>query len=240
MVRFHPLMLERDKRVFSYDQWSRAVVGIHEKYVYFRIPKCANSTITATLGYYSSGITFQNVSGTTANSIKNQFPKLSATRCFTLDRLQKKFFLFTFCRHPVARLYSAYMDKIQSPTRSPHEYQWIAHRMGKTDKRLITFDDFICWLEYDGLFSNPHWIPQTAMLPVSPQRLDFVGKVETLEKDINLVIKSIFNINVIDIKNAIGHATNIGSVWEDIINQKLRRRIYKLYEQDYVTFGYEM
>ena len=119
------------------------------------------------------------------------------------------YFLFTFVRNPWDRIASCYRNKIFSRF-------WRNDNLGDLNSLKIngmgihksersepvTFKEFLLYLNEnkDSLYKNEHWAPQASL--VDTDKLDFVGRLETLDKDwkyvcekIGIEYKTIGNLN---------------------------------------------
>ncbi len=237
LFKFHPLGYAIDSRVKK--QWviNRSMVSNTLKYCYFRIPKCANSTIVRTLAYYDPSIPYDG-KDETGESYKKKATLLHA-RALSVSALYKKYYLFTFTRNPYLRALSAYLDKIIP-----------ADKKGFVDKRNaiaalsasgseLTFRAFVRYLETGGLCSDPHWAPQCLMLPVGREMIHYVGKVEKLDDDLELLINHLFGTGAYQgaIMRRVGRTGSADKVLQ-YYDSELFDRVYKLYEQDFIRFHY--
>ena len=219
-LRRHPLAAECHPAIDAGFVFARAIVSERHRFCYFRLPKCANSTVVNTLAWYDPDVT-PGPGDATAREAKRSYGRLATARAKTLDELQERYFLFTFVRNPYTRLLSAYLDK------------------GLTKAPQRSFADFITYLEHGGLYENAHWAPQVAMLPVRVERLAFIGRVEQLEQDLETVIDRIFGEGTFSAArsrevNRKGAAERLGQYYTD----DLAARVYTLYREDFETFGY--
>ncbi|WP_083914675.1 sulfotransferase family protein [Alkalispirochaeta alkalica] len=211
----------------------RAAVSKENSYCYFRIPKCANSTITKSLAHYDQTVDIGE--NDTERDIKKKFDNLSViTR-----RNRKNFFFFTFVRNPYERILSSYLDKIVwRPSGCTKYRKKISRRLPSHDS-LPSFGHFIEYLEKGGLWDDPHWLPQYAMIPFDVSSLDFIGKVESLDRDLEYVIGKIFGSEAYSgpVTRASGRQ-NSGSLLKEYYDPELERRVHELYCKDFEIFGY--
>jgi hypothetical protein len=234
--KWHPLTNEIDSRIDKRWVVSRCMVLNTQRYCYFRIPKCANSTIVRTLAYYDPKLTF-DPKDLTGEVIKSEF-NLLFTKALTISSFTKKYFLFTFVRNPYSRILSAYLDKIEG-----FEEKFAINRESvgafSDSGQDLTFEAFVSYLENGGLYKNPHWTPQTLMLPVSIKELDFVGRVENLDEDLKYIVNRLFGEGVY--KEPITKEvfrTNSSNKLLQYYDKELAKRVYRLYESDFDSFSY--
>lgn len=84
----------------------RIAVSRQKGFIYFRVPKAANSTVV-TLLYEGAG-----ADGYVSKEAKRSFARASALKSDEVNGLRERFFLFTVVRDPFSRLLSAYLDQI--------------------------------------------------------------------------------------------------------------------------------
>ena len=139
-------------------------------------------------------------------------------------------FKFTFVRNPYDRLISGWMDKIVNG----------GDGGGVKDEalrdRLKDLDFFVDWLtNQDPADLNIHYRPQHLLVP---EELDFIGRTETLTKDLALVLSHIGLSKGIPIP----HRNKSGSdpaLLRDAKPSTLDK-VNRLLEPDFKRFGYAM
>jgi len=237
LQKHHPLARNIDSRVRLSWVLKRSAVSNKNWYCYFRIPKCASSTVIRTLASYDPFIPFSE-KDSRGSLAKKSFSGLRSARALKLKSFVKKYYLFTFVRNPYTRLLSSYKSKIagsDSPRYEPAR-QFI---LSTSSDRKLSFEGFIRYLESGGLFSDPHWLPQTSMLPVKPGDIDFIGRVETIDKDLEIIINKIFGEGTYKgaAVRTVGR-TESSSQTGDYYNTETAARVLILYRQDFDSFGY--
>jgi len=154
-------------------------------FVYYRIPKAANSTIFSSL--------YENMSERIPTDMDelSQLKESYYSRPRHVSKKQlasiKAFTHFTFVRHPIKRFLSCYRDKIAGGEKSHYVNKW----MKRDFAHPVTMEEFIDYLEQGGLYDNAHWAPQVALVPNDISKLDFIGKVENIENDWSLLCKTL-------------------------------------------------
>ena len=245
-LRAHPLFRDIDGkistiRLVNIDSCSR--ISNQKKFFYSRIPKAANSTVMATLVHSDNG--FRAVSRGDIKRAKSYYPPASAIH---LDRqtLISEYFKFTVVRHPFARIVSAFNDKIIDAS----GYQEVVRgrRMvvfqGGLDDVLEIFEDFLVRLKGGLMLNNYHFMPQTSLMLFRPEELDYIGKVETIESDLNVITRHVFGASK-EIVTWAPHAAQNGirprgqSMKAELLTKHQKLLLAKLYRQDFELLGYE-
>lgn len=234
----HPLTVNIHPKVRKHWVVHRTMVSQSGRYCYFRIPKSANSTIARSLAYYDPNILYDPLQDLRGKSAKKSARLLSAG-ALTLAGLYEKYFLFTFVRNPYSRLLSAFMDKIFKLDNAAFESTRQVVRSFSDTKHDLTFESFIHYLEKRGLYENPHWVPQMAMLPLAVEKLHFIGRVENLDDDLNFVVNRLFGEGVYKgpvIREV--NRTNSAHKLAQYYDGNLSERVYALYKADFDAFSY--
>ena len=181
-VNDSPLLESVDKRLKRFVA-SRMFVSEQFKFYYCRIPKAANSTIVRTLASHVPGYNI-NKEDPKAATAKKMFKGFNQLKKFSKQFVLDNYFCFTFVRHPDARILSAYLDKIQRSVSNPKsKYFKYSH---------MSFRDFLINLNGNLLYENPHWAPQSELIPFKKEEIHHIGRVENLATDIEYVLNHIF------------------------------------------------
>ena len=184
---------------------------------YNRMPKAANSTVTTTLARLREG---RDITSKVAKKLFDTPGQLRSDQMAAFDAL----FKFTVVRNPFTRVLSAYLDKVERPQ---------PQALGRTG-----FADFISGLERGRLLGNGHWAPQRAMLLIPVERLDFIGRVETLEADLVHVQQRLCPDRAATMKSFLANATGSRDKLAQYYDASLVDRVRRLYQADFETFGY--
>lgn len=208
---------------------ARACYSRKYSFSYFRIPKAANSTITKTLfkHMYLNNAYLEN--DPTGRKAKKRLQHIPSQSQFD------KSYSFTFVREPASRTLSAWLDKLQK-----------THFMDKyglhkpSDKQSpLTFSEFLKALDTRALYWNPHWAPQSSLLPFKGNGYNFIGRVETLDRDLEHVCNAVFG-RFDTVKTRELARTGAANKVNELITEADRKLIYKLYEEDYDLFYSDM
>ena len=210
---------------------SRALISPPDRFVYFRIPKAANSAVVASLLADESQMHRDSV-----EAIKKGGPRLSSLPKDQIDIILNEYCLFTFVRNPFARLYSCYLDKIE---RRKPESKKVTRWLQKPDGSNVTFDEFLDFLEHDkNIYMDAHWARQTDLIPVKLTTLHLIGSVERFDQDFNTLVDLLELENRVPKKFA-PHATGAMEKLQNLTDLQVSR-IVDLYRNDFLSFKYSM
>ena len=210
---------------------NRARVSPEWKYVYFRIPKAANSTIIANMLHYEQGVT---ASRDIVENFKISDTQLSDLTRPDVDSVLKEYYKFTVVRNPYSRLLSAYYDKIVR--RTPHS-SVVADFLGKSKDESISLSEFLDFLESSSaLRVDGHWARQTELIALPLEKLDFIGKCESLDDDLTTIMQRLYG-RFDEALSFSPHATGADKKVEACADTDLQR-IYKVYEKDFDLLKY--
>ncbi|MCP4189144.1 MAG: sulfotransferase family protein [Planctomycetaceae bacterium] len=161
------------------------------------------------------------------------FESLSDLNQQDIDSLDA-FFKFTVVRNPIARVRSAYLDKIaRSPARKA---KYVRRKQGLSKNEPVSFDMFLDYLECGGIIENGHWSLQKDLLFFPVEQYEVIGKVENLQADLSLVFARIYGEDRELIK-ANKHKINRNEL---ILSSDQKKRIQKIYQEDFELFGYPL
>lgn len=177
----NPLIFPEGAHRLYRDYRTVSSVSIHleHKFVYLRVPKAANSTILNQLYFvFSDTQVPKNIDRKTYLS-QVWMRDLSSLTWAQGRSARKDYFFFTFVRDPYSRTLSAFLNKLQWP----RYINLYGNRIKKfSDSREIDFTGFCRFLkEGGGLRLDRHWRPQTDFIWPAIDRLDYIGKFESLE-----------------------------------------------------------
>lgn len=212
------------KRKMVYEIDKRTMVDRERGFIYFRIPKAANSTVVRSL----------ISSRATSREAKKVLPRASALRSNEVQNLSHRFFLFTVVRNPYSRLASAYLDKIVRGKRSDKVLSFLSN----PQKSDVSFLEFCRYLAAGGVHEDPHWYLQCDLIPCGVEKLHFVGRVERLESDLNEVLKRIHGEERGAQRNWTRHATGAESRLAELYCEESIRIVREVYARDFTTFDY--
>jgi len=203
-------------------------------FAYFRLPKCANSTVVMTL-YAAMSRKAGSMVAVPENyegSVEAKAQAKRGLRAYALNSfLNRKAFTFTFVRDPRTRLLSCYLDKIM---KGRPVYR---HDLGM-DLKPMSFLDFMSRLGDGYLQANPHWAPQSDLIPSG--ELDYVGHVETLQADLQALIDRLFGLADFKVVTKEVDRTNSAAQLAQYYGPAEDALVRKLFARDFERFYPEL
>lgn len=196
--------------------WNHIYCDPTRHFVYFRIPKAANSTVAKALHAQVSQ----------SGKPKRAGRQFAQSGIWTRRQLERQF-TFTFVRNPFARVLSCYLDKVVDG--SPKFTSLLG---GK----IADFPAFLAALEKGALRANGHWAPQDELIPLAPQRLGFIGRVESIEADLPLVLGRIFGTREYAVPQSPFRTTSADARLAAFYGPKETAQVRRLYARDFALF----
>lgn len=221
------------------------IINNSYKFVFVHIPKSAGTTITSIFSKYTNYCDLE-IGGTDFGekiqpAYKKRFGLAKHSSAREIKSLMgavewSRYFTFAFVRNPYARAYSAYnfLRKWESPNQIFNEKM----------RSFNSFDEFVdsdYWYETDG--PDEIFKPQVHWLRGSPASdnlaVEFIGRVENIEKD----IADIFNIiGLKKVPNAKSQQTRLNVTTEPDAFKKIEiktaKKVYEKYKHDFNLLGY--
>ena len=200
--------------------------------IYIQNEKAGCSTIKLLLHRAQTG-DWTEVSGSIHSQHDLPFPR-DVGWPSVLDMLMTgSAFRFTFVRHPIDRLISAYSDKIARirPMRV-HIQQLLG--MPEDPDTLVPFDMFMAALVVqEPLQMDPHWRPQHLNIMHGVIEHDFIGRLENFDHDMSVVKQ---RAGLPDVPIEVRNQQPRVDVFAD--RRYLKRVAEKIYAKDFELFGY--
>ncbi|OSM02158.1 putative chondroitin 4-O-sulfotransferase [Magnetofaba australis IT-1] len=143
----------------------------------------------------------------------------------------KRFFKFTFVRHPHDRLLSAYSFLKKGGINHQDKAFSETHLTS-----IESFEQFVKeWISPQRLWSIPHLHPQHYFVADKAGRIqvDFVGRLENIEADFHTVAQRLGIEATLAHKNRSDHAP-----YETAYDAEMARIATELYAQDFALFDY--
>ncbi|MBU3071677.1 sulfotransferase family protein [Aestuariicella sp. G3-2] len=245
----NPIVLASDRRfdVRCIRRVAPSVLVCHEyEFVYCRVPKSANTTM---LNLLYESIEGKGIKAWDRNNLtRRYFSSLGGRTLLKANVPLNNYFFFTVVRNPYDRILSAYLDKFSMPEYRGR-YPSVYHPKYKVNpaenynsflKHLVSSRQF--------MFSDHHWVPQYLFLLPSLDRIDYVGKVESLTFDYSDIAKRLklpFLKKIDSSFRGQGVSTTSSTekrdvfYSEDIFGRENKKIVSELYERDFIDFGYE-
>ncbi|HJO36139.1 MAG: sulfotransferase family protein [Pseudomonadota bacterium] len=215
----------------------RIAVDTARRFIYFRVPKAANSTVVRSL--------MANDPSRYAKAAKRAFSRPDALSRRQVRALPAGYFLFTVVRNPYARIASAYLDKVvrgaASPTLLSHAraLKVLAH-LGKPAGASVSFAEFCRYLAEGGIDGDPHWFRQVDLIPCGPERLHFIGRVESLAVDLASILARINGTPTpAPERDWVRHRTGANERLAALYDADTLAAVRTLYAEDFARLGYE-
>ena len=198
----------------------RGVVDLELGFFCNRIPKAANSTVVTNIARLKFG------EEVPSKAAKRRFPTPGH---LTREQVEAfpSLFRFAVVRNPYTRTLSAYLDKVE--------------RRALRANQESSFSDFVEQLSRNPRFlhSNAHWAPQSSLLLIPHETFDFVGKVESLDTDLQY-IKSVLRPDLVDPNTAFtGNATGARDKLKRYYTAQSEKAIRQLFHYDFELFDYD-
>ncbi|XP_039997476.1 carbohydrate sulfotransferase 12-like [Xiphias gladius] len=244
----------------SEDELKNLIVDDTHGIIYCYIPKVACTNWKRVMFVLNQGEPYQDpmsISGDLVH-VPNKFTTLNSFPLIEMKARLKHYTKFLFVREPFVRLISAYRDKFQRYNK--YYYQNFARDILRlygnqpdspetVDEAFVSgvhpsFYNFIQYLldpqtENEEPF-EPHWKQQYRLCHPCLIQYDFVGHQETLQEDAEELLTVLQLQDDIRFPPFYENMTSPGSVfdWFREVPLEDRRKLYKLYEEDFRLFGY--
>ncbi len=212
-------------------------VSLRGRYIYYRVAKAANSTVIATLaemeGRKGAGVPAEGATMTDVAEARAGFDWPSQLRSDDVRHLER-FFRFAVVRNPFTRFVSVFRA-VQRPSNNGEFIRQVRKKMGNNAQAQPS--DFLDYLESGGIMKNYHWARQSDIVYISNDQLDFIGKVETLDSDLDRITKRLFD-RPADMRRVAPFAAENRAAFESTMTPAVADRIKALYALDFERFGY--
>lgn len=187
----------------------RALVSHKGRFVFYVTPKVASRSIAAALSDWGA---LEVVDG-------------------SIFRQLEGYFIFTFCRNPWSRLFSAYGNK-RTDDSEITRYLRLHCR-----KEEITFGDFVRYVNEEvDIDCDPHWRSQQEWLSTPEGDLipDFIGRFETIDEDFREVCRTL------GIRSELPHLNWTGAedAYRDQYTATTRAFVARRFARDIELFNY--
>jgi hypothetical protein len=229
----------------GYDPNALVDVLPKSRLIYVCIPKCASTTIKATLSALSGreSLSFEELHKRRYSGLKSPYQVGPSTLCSLADDAGA--LRFSFVRNPYARLVSAWADKYKNkPLVGGDSFvdKYLNFRKS-TDPTLpegagvtLSFPDFVRFTTATAHRRlDAHWQLQDDLLDMPGIKLDFIGKVESFSEDFARVLA-----HVGAPRRPLGNHFNSSAhePWPQYYSSALAEKVYRAYERDFDRLRY--
>ena len=191
------------------------MISLKHKFIFIHIPKCGGTTINETLGLVAST---EHTKGTNGHGNMHYHEPL----------LKKGYFCFSFTRNPFKRVCSLYhffnTDKCM---------RWSQNRKTHELIKKLSFKEFVMKLsefKYD-----QHFTEQYKFLSHPIYKVNFIGKVETMQQDFNIICDKLgIPQQQLPHKNKTKHKH-----YTEYYDDETRQIVAEKYTRDIEVFGYK-
>jgi hypothetical protein len=226
----------------NFENYDNVSVYPRQRLIYNRIKKSGNTTITAFLNDALVGDSYGDF-----RDLKYKLVRpgdLTASELYELPN----YYSFTFVRNPYDRALSAYLGAAVSRKGLPGVRVRNGFRRFQFNvKSKEHFHEFLEFLDSGGLYADRHWWPQADLLFQPAERFSFIGKLESIVRDMKTVLRTA-GVNT-DYSERLTEPHEIEKKFENKIQSahaktqlyysvRARELVQKLYRRDFELFGY--
>ncbi len=221
-------------------------VSLRHKYIYCQTPKAACSTVKRFLilneGYCE--LPFETATAKYDQldmlHMRDFSPLLNPKQLYPFKaRLgDPDFFKFCFVRNPYSRVLSAYLDKV---VHNRDQVKQVKAVLGRTmyPATKISFADFVrVVVETPIGLMDTHWKNQYHHLCADVINYDFIGKFENIDSDLAEVARRA-GLDIGLYRDYSPHRSHASDLTDKYYTKTLRDMVYKKFQADFETFGYE-
>ena len=196
-------------------------------------------------------VTFENIASSFGIKTLGSYSKEEQ-----LELIQS-YYKFIFVRNPFDRLLSAYRDKIQCGVREENCGQQQKHKKHGTailkifrqnvsaslleSGKSVTFQEFLRYVTENIKGRRDwHWTSYVKQYDLCALEFDFIGKVETLNADVNYVLSKLLPGKNNELY--FPHSNNRGAKkhnYYESIDKKIIEKITKVFGNDFEAFNYQ-
>ena len=216
--------------------------------IYVSVPKCASTTIKSALSALELGVVPPPSKVHTRRYSGLHSPTQVGLSTFRRLVNSAGTLRFAFVRNPYARLVSAWADKFQNKPLVPGDSfveLYLRHRpcidpaLPQGADHTLSFAQFVAFAVGSANHRiNAHWQAQDDLLNMPGMKLDFVGKVETFDKDFTRVLDHVGADHRLRQAIHVFYNASAHGPWPDYYTDALAANVYRAYERDFDRFGY--
>lgn len=144
-----------------------------------------------------------------------------------------RYYVFSFVRHPLGRLVSAYLNKIVLPQKGGR----FRERAGFATDETPSFEAFVAALQsIDPARHDPHWRPQHLNLMADDLDYSFIGRLENFAADWRTVTQA---TGLPEKAEFHGKKSARDQPYASYFNADTRARAAEIYARDFTLYGYD-
>jgi hypothetical protein len=224
----------------SADEFNYSVhISEEFRFVYFNNPKCACTTIKASLNLACAGALDRQLEYKDIGDIHNRDGNILVTPAkigyqrFAKILTDTSYFKFCFIREPVHRVVSAYASKLSWKSES---LVGLNRHLGRPDGCPMDFQEFIEILssDYNIRDTDEHWRLQRKQVCFDLVCFDKVGLFENLDSELTELLGRLFGNGqeIFDVRrNFLGNVSNSNTLMQTL-TKDIRAKIGWIYEED--------
>lgn len=209
----------------------RCCISDERRFVYFRVPKAANTAVTANLYHAEHGRFVRSE----VHRYKTAFRRPTTLSESEVADFENRYLLFAVVRSPYTRFLSVYLQRILKAGESRTQ---VAEAIGYGSDEEISVERFLSYLEEGGLSKNVHWCRQVDLVPVGVPLLHEILRTETLTADLPRLLSRIYGRPIEYQEFKTRHVTNAHEKVDALLTSDQGRRIHALYREDFDQLNY--
>jgi hypothetical protein len=216
-------------------------ISLRHKYIFTIVPKAACSMLRLAINRFE--LDNQNVLPWAMDVIHARAftPTLRPTQVGDFQSLVERpdYFKFCFVRDPHIRLLSSYLNRIAG---NKAQKQAVLRGVGLADAPLethVSFETFVSFVTSQSPAEmDPHWRPQYHQTLQGALPYDFIGRVERLHEDLEVVAGHLGRDFLACVPKKPMNVHNAAALFERYYTPELLDKVTQLYAIDFETFGY--
>lgn len=223
------------------------LTNMKRRFVYRPVAKVANSTVRGLLyeaEFRANGF-HRNVVRINSNFVHNPLnspllqPYQMTTNLIERALFSDRFYRFAFVRHPVDRVLSCFLDRVQAPNSVPHKE---ANRLaGQSGGEPITFDQFVDVISQQTIRDmNHHWRPQYHQLMCGVLNYSEIFRLEEFDKGMKTILEKFYPkvASKIELNKMYSPRRTNAKERAITIAPETRKKIETIYKEDFEFFDY--
>jgi hypothetical protein len=246
-----------ESSLFQNPNMANAAVFVSRKrnFIYVNVPKTGCTTIKKSLLAHELQLTEpelrkadRSFTAQAGGNAIHAFAKVTFQHPHDFEESEWKAFKatafkFTCVRHPQVRVLSAYLDKLSGTEESRWQFRKIVLRglgLPLDENAKVSWEQFIRSLAVMPVRRmNSHWRPQYAQTMYDSFEFDFIAKTETLDHDLNAILRRIYGAGARKLSDSRAHSVSADEQLDRFYTSESLATVMKVYRRDFALFGYE-